>query len=330
MRSGKELLIASKEFAQEDRRLSWLHFATTLVLMIGSLAAAALIPSLWISIPVSIIAGLILVRMFIVYHDYMHGTILKDSPVAGALLHVYGLLSLNPPKLWKHTHDGHHKTNSKKLGPAMGSFPIMSTEEFNNAPFLKRVSYTVSRHPVTMLFGYLTVFFWATCLQPFLKNPIKQWECGLAVLVHVGVGALLFSISWQALILGLLVPFFVASALGAYMFFAQHNFPGIERRHDEQWDYVHAALRSSSFLKMGAVMNWFTGNIGYHHVHHLNAKIPFYRLPEAMNAITELQSPIVTTLHPADVVACLRLQLWDDNLDRMVTYSEAAEFKQCA
>ena len=330
MRSGKELLIASRQFAEEDRRLSWWHFLSTLVLMSAAMIAAALIPSLWISIPVSIVAGLLLVRMFIVYHDYMHGTILKNSKLANAILHVYGLYSLNPPSTWKHTHDGHHKHNSKKLGPAMGSFPIMSTEEFNNASFWQRVGYTVSRHPVTIMLGYVTVFFWATCMQPFLTNPIKKWENGLAVLVHFAVGALFLSISWQALILGFLVPFFVGSGLGAYLFFAQHNFPGIERRHDEKWDYVHAALRSSSFMKMGALMNWFTGNIGYHHVHHLNAKIPFYRLPETMKAIEELQSPIITTLHPADVAACLRLQLWDDKLDRMVTYSEAAEFKQCA
>jgi acyl-lipid omega-6 desaturase (Delta-12 desaturase) len=330
MRSGKELLIASKKFAEEDRWLSWWHLWSTLVLMLGAMAGAALIPTLWISIPLSIFAGLVLVRMFIVFHDYMHGTILKGSPVAEVILSCYGLVSLNPPSTWKHSHDDHHKHNSKKLGPSMGSFPIMSTEEYRTASLWKRMGYTISRHPVTIMLGYLTAFFCGTCLFPFLRNPIKNRQNGLAMLVHIGIAIALAMVSWQAMILGLMVPFFVASALGAYLFYAQHNFPGIERRHDEDWDHVHAALRSSSFMKMGSLMNWFTGNIGYHHVHHLNAKIPFYRLPEAMKAIKELQSPVVTTLALNDIYACLRLQLWDAKRKKLVSFREAQQLGQCA
>lgn len=97
-----------------------------------------------------------------------------------------------------------------------------------------------------------------------------------------------------------------------------------------EWTYYRAALESSSYLKMGRVMSWFLGNIGYHHVHHLNRLIPFYRLPEAMAATPELQHPTVTSLHPRDILACLRLNLWDEDAGRMVSYCEVANPRQNA
>ena len=120
-----------------------------------------------------------------------------------------------------------------------------------------------------------------------------------------------------------MIPSAVASCVGAYLFYAQHNFPDAVFKDRREWDYHFAALHSSSMFDMSAVMHWFTGNIGYHHVHHLNHRIPFYRLPEAMAAIPELQDPGRTSWRPADVVACLRLALWDPEFDRMVSYAEA-------
>jgi omega-6 fatty acid desaturase (delta-12 desaturase) len=108
---------------------------------------------------------------------------------------------------------------------------------------------------------------------------------------------------------------------GSYLFFAQHNFPGVWLASHREWSYVNSALHSSSYLCTGRVMSWFTGNIGYHHVHHLNAKIPFYRLPEAMAALEELQSPPTTSLSLRDIAACLRLKLWDPAAGRLVNWS---------
>ena len=114
------------------------------------------------------------------------------------------------------------------------------------------------------------------------------------------------------------MPHFIASAIGAYLFYAQHNFPGVSFSDNEGWTYEKAALESSSYLRTGRIMAWFTGNIGYHHVHHLNARIPFYRLPEVLRAIPELQEPKTTSLHPAEIVRCLRLKVWDVDEQRMV------------
>jgi omega-6 fatty acid desaturase (delta-12 desaturase) len=326
MRSGKELLIASKVYAQEHRWTSWWHFWSTLSVATGLLVIACLDLPWYVCVTSSLVASLVLVRVFILYHDYMHGAILGGSIVAGVILKLFGTLVLSPPSTWKHSHDDHHKNNARHYGPTLGTFPVMTTAEYAQASWWTKLHYSISRHPLTFLFGYFTVFLWEMCLIAFINNPRKNYEAGLAILLHVGLIAGLSYISIQALVLGLLLPMAITTCLGAYLFYAQHNFPGVIRRDGGQWDHVHAALYSSSFMKMGPVMNWFTGNIGYHHVHHLNAKIPFYRLPEAMAGLEELQTPTVTTLTLRDIVACLRLKLWDPDQSKLVTFREAAHF----
>jgi omega-6 fatty acid desaturase (delta-12 desaturase) len=142
--------------------------------------------------------------------------------------------------------------------------------------------------------------------------------------LHLGLIAVLAVVAWEIMLLGVIVPSAIASAFGAYLFYAQHNFPEVKIRDREEWNYVFAALHSSSYMKMSPLMHWFSANIGYHHVHHLNARIPFYRLPEAMAEIEELQSPPTISLHPLDIYRCLRLKLWDVKRGRLVTFREAA------
>jgi omega-6 fatty acid desaturase (delta-12 desaturase) len=112
----------------------------------------------------------------------------------------------------------------------------------------------------------------------------------------------------------------IAAALGAYLFYSQHNFPGMKLKERSDWDFVYAAIHSSSYTAMGPILRWFTGNIGYHHVHHLNAHIPFYRLPEAMASIRELQVMSPIRLSPRHIYRCFRLKLWDPEKDRMVSF----------
>ncbi len=116
--------------------------------------------------------------------------------------------------------------------------------------------------------------------------------------------------------------------LGAYLFYAQHNFPGVVFRSNKDWNYSKAALESSSYMVMNPVMQWITANIGYHHIHHLNARIPFYRLPEAMKHIPELQRATTTRLTPSDVVACLKLKVWDPEQNRMLSFAEMEALPQ--
>jgi omega-6 fatty acid desaturase (delta-12 desaturase) len=116
------------------------------------------------------------------------------------------------------------------------------------------------------------------------------------------------------------LPLAIAMAIGAYLFYAQHNFPDLLVQPRESWDFARAALESSSYMEMGPLMAWFTGNIGYHHVHHLNPLIPFYRLPEAMAALPELQNAKKTSLRLSDIRACFAQKLWDPEAGHMKGY----------
>jgi omega-6 fatty acid desaturase (delta-12 desaturase) len=182
--------------------------------------------------------------------------------------------------------------------------------------------YRLIRHPLTIVFGYFTVFMYSFCVSAFLRNPRKNLDSLFALFAQLGlIGLLWFAFGFELMFYALLLPQIVAHALGAYLFYAQHNFPDAHVQPRESWTFVRASLESSSYMKLGPVMHYFTGNIGYHHVHHLNHRIPFYRLPEAMAAIPELREPLgVTSLALRDVIACFRLKLWDPDQNRMVPY----------
>ena len=320
----KDLLIATKEFATENRLLSWWHLAASIASLITSISVAMFHPYLWVAIASSLISGLTLIRMFVMYHDYLHGAILKDSKFAKWIFQTYGMFVLSPANVWKETHDSHHQNNCKSFGYEIGSFPLITVDEYFAMSSSRQLGYRIVRNPMIIVFGYLTSFMWNKCLRHFLNDPAKFYLAGVSFALHVIVLVALAMISWQALILGALVPFFAGCGFGTYLSYAQHNFPGMHRLSSDEWSYVDAALKSSSYLKTGRVLSWMTGNIGYHHVHHLNAKIPFYRLPEAMRNMVELQSPTITSLRIKDIFGCLNLKLWCSDRRRLINFREAA------
>ena len=320
MRSARELVLASREFAAEQRWRSWWCLCSTLALFIALLTLAISDWNWPLRLACSVLGGLTLVRLFTIFHDQQHGTILRGSPVADLVMRTVGLICLTPPSVWKRSHNHHHKHNSREFNPNIGSFPLMTVEEYARASFRDRLGYRISRHPLTLVFGYFTIFAGQMCLIPLFTNPRRHFDGALALICHAAVAWLVVP-DWDGFLLGWLLTFMVAMAFGSYLFFAQHNFPGVWLAPSREWTYVNSALKSSSYLCTGPVMSWFTGNIGYHHVHHLNARIPFYRLPEAMAALVELQSPHTTSLSLRDIASCLRLKLWDPAAGQLVTWS---------
>jgi acyl-lipid omega-6 desaturase (Delta-12 desaturase) len=235
-------------------------------------------------------------------------------------MRVFGILILSPSSVWRSSHNHHHNHNSKLRGSHIGSYPIMTKENFLKAPKTDRFKYLFMRHPLTILFGYLFVFLYGMCLYPCLTKLRQHYDGLIAFVVHVLLAvAITWFFGWTALLLTLILPHFIACAIGSYLFYAQHNFPTVTFSDKAGWSYDRAALESSSFLITGPLIAWFTANIGYHHLHHLNSRIPFYRLPEAVAAIPELQTPKTTSLHPMEIVRCLRLKVWDVETQRMVS-----------
>jgi omega-6 fatty acid desaturase (delta-12 desaturase) len=318
-RKGRELTLATKPFAHDNTLKSWWCVLSTLFLLLVALGGA-----IWHFHPViravsSVFAGLLILRFFVIYHDQQHHAILPKSWLAEGLMRFFGILALSPSSIWRSSHNHHHNHNSKLRGSQIGSYPIMTKEQFIKTPRAKRRGYLFVRHPLTILFGYVFMFLFGMCINPFYNYPKRHWDCLVALVAHLAISVALFWLGgWMALIFGQFIPHFIASAIGSYLFYAQHNFPGVSFNDNAGWTYEKAALDSSSYMRMNPVMAWFTADIGYHHIHHLNHRIPFYRLPEVLREIPELRCPKTTSLHPADIVRCLRLKVWDVDAQCMV------------
>ena len=326
MLTGKELILATKPFAKEIRSKSWYYTISSFLLLIGSIAGTYYFDNIFLRIGCSIFTAAMLARVFIIFHDYQHHTILRGSRVADIMFTLFGIYMITPPNIWKRSHDHHHANNAKLFSASIGSYPIMTRRKFLEASKKERFGYLAVRHPINMFFAYFTTFMFGMCVQSFLSNPRRHWDSLAVLLLHYAIAIFLFvKFGWLTWLLSFSLPFFLAHMLGAYLFYAQHNFPGATFRNNVDWNYTNAALESSSFMDLNPVMRWVTANIGYHHIHHLNAKIPFYRLPEAMAAIPELQVATMTSLMPSDIIACLKLKVWDADANKMIGYDELYE-----
>jgi acyl-lipid omega-6 desaturase (Delta-12 desaturase) len=323
-KTSRELHKATRPFSRESTARSWWYVVSTFFVLGACVAAAVLLPWWPARLVASVFVSLLIMRTFILYHDFMHGSILPGSRLARAIFYCYAAVNLTPPRSWRDSHNFHHANVGLIEGSNTGSFPIMTTAMWRSASAWERLRYRIVRHPATILLAYVTVFAITVTLMPLLRRPSRYWDSALALLSHAAVIVTLWLAGgFDAALFGILLPMTFAGALGAYLFYSQHSFPELDILPHTDWSAYEAAVASSSFLRVGPIMRWFTGNIGFHHVHHLNSLIPFYRLPQAMEAIPELQDPAVTTLTPRDVIACFRASLWDEATGRMVRYKDA-------
>lgn len=322
-KQGRELIQATKAFAVENRFYSWFVSLSTFFILLGLMALALSSIHIGLRLGAGLLAGLVLVRLFVIYHDHQHFAILCRSKIAEPFMQMVGILTLAPSSVWKHTHNVHHANNSMLHCGSVGSFPVMTVEKYQASSKLERFGYHVNRHPIVIALGYFTTFLLSMCLLPFLQNPKKHWDGLLALGIHsIIVLTVVLSLGWGALFLGIVLPFSIAACLGTYLFYVQHNFPGVVLKDREGWTFEGAALESSSQLKCSRLFHWFTANIGYHHIHHLNSRIPFYRLPEAYKAIPELQKAKQVRLKPKEILKSLRLKIWSVEEQKLITMRE--------
>ncbi|MEM7151625.1 MAG: fatty acid desaturase [Myxococcota bacterium] len=319
-RTGRELILATKPFQDEDVARSWSELFATLAVYSACIAGVALAPWLVLQVALAVLAGLVQFRLFSLYHDHNHGSVLAKSPAGRRIMSAIGVFLLTPRSVWKETHNFHHWNNGKLEWASIGSYPVMTSEQLEDADADTRKAYRRTRHWLGILGGYITVGIGGMCLAAFRRAPKRHWVGPVAIVLHVAA-LVVVSLLASPLLAALCVfaPTFVNHAFSSYLFYAQHNFPETRFFSRDEWDYTEAALHGSSYLVMGPVMRWLTANIGFHHIHHLNSKIPFYRLPEAMAAIEELQDPHRTSFAPRDVLACLELDHWNPQAQAMRT-----------
>ena len=207
MLDGKELILATRPYAKEDRAKSWIYTFTTLVLLVGAFLGA-LYPFHWaIRTFFCVLEALLMVRMFIIYHDYLHLAILRKSFLADLIFTFYGYYVLTPRTIWKRSHDYHHKHNSKLFTSSIGSFPIVTKEKFKSMSRKDQLVYLFIRHPLTIALAYIFAFTWGMCLLSLVRSPTKHYDSLFALIFHYGLAILIYvNFGLAALLFSLIIP----------------------------------------------------------------------------------------------------------------------------
>ena len=317
------LRVRVREFREIDPARTWRLLGINVVLL-SAAWTIVFMPLAWaLRMAMALIVGGLLLRLCSFGHDYLHGAILARSKLARVLFTGVGLLVLAPPRAWMDTHNYHHAHNGRLPGEPIGAFPLLTSAAWREASFMQRVVYRLARSPIAMLLAWPGLFVLGLNLRYFLKNPRRYVSSGAALMLHGLVHALVWTqagpLTWA---LALALPYTVMSTAGAYLFYIQHNFPGAVHQVESSWERREAALSASSYLGLPRALHWFSGNIGYHHIHHYDVRVPFYRLPEAFAAIPEFTRPPDSSLRPRDVARAFALVAFDLTSDRMLPARE--------
>ncbi len=268
-------------------------------------------------------AAVFLVRSFIVFHDCTHGSFLPSRRANLWLGRSIALFLYVPFHRWRHDHAVHHATAGNLDKRGTGDLHTLTVAEYEALPRKARRVYRLTRNPlimfgigpiVAMLIGPRIV---SKDARPRMRKSVLATDAALAALI----GLLVWQIGWEDYLLVLLVPALIAGAIGIWLFYVQHQFEDAYWDDAEEWSFTEAALRGSSYLRLPAPLRFATGNIGYHHVHHLNALIPNYNLKRAHDQTPALHD--VPTLSLLDGLRATRLKLYDERTRRLVGFREA-------
>lgn len=276
--------------------------------------------SCWLTFFLAGLAGLFLVRIFIIFHDCGHGSFFKSRLANDVVGFITGVLTLTPYYHWRWEHSIHHATAGALDRRGTGDVWTMTVEEYLKATRWRRFAYRLARNPF-VLFGIAPVYLFVVS-QRFASADASPRErqsvrwMNLAVLAVAVLLSLVFGITAYVLIHLTIV--MVGGGLGIWMFYVQHQFEDVYWERDENWDFTAAALQGSSFYKLPKVLQWFSGNIGFHHIHHLSPRIPNYNLERCHKA-----DPMFQEVRPITLFSSLKslpLRLWDEKLGRLVGY----------
>ena len=264
-----------------------------------------------------------LVRTFIVFHDCSHGSFVASRRGNAWLGMALGLLLFSPFLRWRHDHAVHHATSGDLARRGTGDVRTLTVSEYRALPWRGRLGYRLLRNPLVM-FGLGPIFAMivgprivARDARPRMRRSVIATNLALAVLI----GGLCWLIGWRAYLIVFAPPALLAGSIGIWLFYVQHQFEDAYWESGRTWCYADAALRGSSYLKLPGPLRFCTGNIGFHHIHHLSARIPNYNLRRAHE-----ENPIfhdVPTLSIWDGMRAVRLKLWDEERGRLVTFAEA-------
>ncbi|OWT50228.1 fatty acid desaturase [Bacillus sp. K2I17] len=286
------------------------------------LAYKSLSVSYWLSVVPSLLAAGFMTRIFIIFHDCTHYSFFKSRPANRIVGTCMGVLTLFPFDQWGHEHSIHHATSGNLDKRGTGDIWTLTVDEYLAAPFRLRLAYRLYRNPFVMFgLGPIYVFLFK---NRFNRKGARQKERMNTYLTNIIIVALIailcWAIGWQSFLLVHGMIFLIAGSVGIWLFYVQHTFEDSYFEEDKDWEYVKAAVEGSSFYKLPKILQFLTGNIGFHHVHHLSPRVPNYKLEEAHNNTLPLKN--VPTITLATSLRSLRFRLWDEKSNNFVTFKE--------
>jgi len=284
--------------------------------------------SWWLTFPLAVLAAGFMVRIFIIFHDCGHGSFLKSKTANDILGFITGVLTLTPYQHWRWEHTVHHASSGDLDRRGTGDVWTMTVQEFIEASRWKRFAYRLARNPVVLLFIAPTVLFLVIERFPVAKANKPQrrsvYVTNLAILAMAAALSVPFGL--KAYLLIQLTITMIGGAAGVWLFYVQHQFEGVYWQRGENWDYTTAALQGSSFYKLPRLLQWFSGNIGFHHIHHLSSRIPNYNLEKCHNSTPLFQSVKPVTLRSS--LKSLTFRLWDEHKGEMVGYPSRSDVRR--
>ncbi|NKF22122.1 fatty acid desaturase [Solimonas marina] len=304
-------------------RALW-QLANTLIpyAVIWYLIHLSLAVSWWLVVPLAVLAGGFLVRTFIIFHDCGHGSFFGSRRANDVVGFVTGVLTFTPYYHWRWEHAIHHGSAGRLDKRGTGDVWTMTVREYLEASRARRFAYRLSRNPVVLFVAAPLLQFLVLQRVPSRRAAARErhsvWWTNLALLgMAIGLSSIFGFVDYaivQTIIVG------VAGAAGIWLFYVQHQFEEVYWEHGEEWSYVDAALRGSSFYRLPKALQWFSGNIGFHHVHHLSARIPNYHLQRCHES-----EPMFREVRPLTLLASLktlRLRLWDEQRRKLIGFHQ--------
>lgn len=282
--------------------------------------------SYWLTVALAFPAGGLLIRLFIFQHDCGHGSFFPSQKANNAVGFLLGVLTLTPYGYWRRTHAIHHATTGDLDNREFGDIKTLTVAEYRARSPRDQFLYRLYRSP-------LVLFFVGPLFQFVVKHRLpmdipwkwkKEWASVLwtNVALAVVIGALWVTIGIKAVLLVHLPILVITTSVGVWLFYVQHQFEDTYWRGNENWNYHEAALAGSSYYRLPKVLQWFTGNIGLHHVHHLSSRIPNYLLQKCHDENPELHGVTILTLGESFRTA--RLRLWDEERERLIGFRDLA------
>jgi acyl-lipid omega-6 desaturase (Delta-12 desaturase) len=294
--------------------------------MIWTLMWVSLYFNCWIGLSGVVPAAGLLVRLFMIQHDCGHGSFFSNRLANDWIGRVIGVMTLTPYGYWRHNHSLHHASSGNLDQRGFGDIDTLTVREFFARPGWRRVLYRLYRHPMVMFGIGPSYLFILRHRLPIgmMRGGWKPWlsTMGTNAAVAILVAGMIGLIGVGPFLLVHLPITILASSIGVWLFYVQHQFEHTFWSRDEAWSFHEAALHGSSYYHLPVVLRWFTANIGVHHIHHLSSRIPCYRLSDVLRDHPQLAA--VGRITMLQSLLCVRLTLWDEDRRRLVSFRRAA------